>query len=93
MKALWLAVVLFSVSVSAMGNGKVLHDQSCMQCHAALMGGKANTIYQRSDKKVTSLARLEKQVSGCAVAADVNWTSKQHQQVVDYLATTFYGLK
>ncbi len=93
MKALLISAVLLTFAGNAMANGKILHDQSCLQCHAALMVGKANMIYSRNDRKVNSLGRLENQVAGCAVAAGVDWQALQIQQVVDYLATTFYRFK
>jgi len=93
MKRLLLMAAFWTLSGNVMANGKALHDQSCMQCHAALMGGNANAIYSRGDRKVNSLARLESQVTGCAVAAGVDWQARQYQQVVDYLATTFYRFK
>lgn len=73
-----------------MAQGKALHDVACLQCHASLTGGKPNSLYTRSDHKIKTLSGLKKQVKGCALAADANWTEQQHKDVVNYLATTFY---
>lgn len=81
--------LLLSVSGVAV-SGQVLHDRACLQCHAVLMDGKANAIYTRPNRIVMNLMRLESQVEGCALAADVTWLPKEHQRVVDYLARAFY---
>lgn len=87
-----LALLFLSVSATALAQGKQLHDANCMQCHASLTGGQANSIYSRADKGVKTLDGLNKRVANCAIAADVNWTSEQQQQVVDYLNSEFYKL-
>lgn len=88
----WLMIMMTFLWVSTvMAEGKKLHDNSCLQCHSALMAPSgANTIYSRSDRKITSLDGLVKRVRSCAVAADANWTTEQRQQVVRYLADTYY---
>ena len=78
------------VSTAVMAQGKDLHDTSCLQCHASLTGGKPNSMYTRPDHKISSLSALKKQVQGCAVAADANWSDEQREAVVSYLAKTFY---
>jgi hypothetical protein len=90
MKWLLMAVGVLVISPQVMADGKRLHDQSCMQCHATLMGGKATMIYTRLDKKINSFQQLESQVESCGVAAGVGWKSQEYQQVIQYLATTFY---
>ena len=86
----FIAGCLLSVSTVVLADGKALHDASCMQCHASLTGGDANSLYSRSDRKVKSLTGLEKRVANCAIAADANWTPAQQQQVIDYLNSGFY---
>lgn len=89
MKVIWLSCLLLMPSL-VLGQGNALHDESCLQCHASIMGGNANSIYTRSDHKVTSFPDLQKRVKGCAVAADANWSGKQRETVVQYLEKTFY---
>lgn len=86
----FIAGCLLSVSTILLADGKSLHDASCMQCHASLTGGDSNSLYSRGDRKVKSLAGLEKRVANCAIAADANWTPAQQQQVIDYLNSGFY---
>ncbi|MDT8310753.1 MAG: hypothetical protein RQ732_04840 [Methylophaga sp.] len=83
-------LVSLSVSPMLLADGRALHDANCMQCHASLTGGDGNTLYSRSDRKVKTLAGLEKRVANCAIAADANWTPVQQQQVIDYLNSRFY---
>lgn len=85
-----IAGLLLSVSSLLLADGRALHDANCMQCHASLTGGDGNTLYSRSDRKVKTLAGLEKRVANCAIAADANWTPAQQQQVIDYLNSRFY---
>ena len=85
-----VAMLFLSVSASALAQGKQLHDANCMQCHASLTGGQPNSIYSRADRGVKTLDGLEKRVTNCAIAADVNWTAAQQKQVVDYLNSQFY---
>ncbi len=87
--ALLFIVLIFSSA--AMAQGQALHDAACLQCHASLGGGNAYQLYQRADRKVKSLAELEKRVAFCMTAADVNWTKSQQQAVVQYLRNEFYG--
>lgn len=85
-----LAILFFCVSATALAQGKQLHDSSCMQCHASLTDGQPNSMYTRADRGVKSLAELGEQVTSCAIAADVNWSLAQQQQVVKYLNSQFY---
>jgi len=86
-----LTLFLFFYAAVVVANGKVLHDAACMQCHATLMGGNGNAIYNKPDSRITSFKRLQGQVAGCALAADVRWSSEEQRQVVNYLAKQFYS--
>lgn len=85
-----IVIVLLMMSSAVLADGQKLHGSSCMQCHSSLMGGDANSIYARPSSKIKNLAGLQKRVTACATAADANWTSEQKNQVVQYLANTFY---
>jgi mono/diheme cytochrome c family protein len=90
MKKLALSGLLF-IPTLVLADGKALHDSACIQCHAALMNGDANQMYQRLDKKVMSLGALVKRVDACATAADASWNKAQKAEVVDYLNQQFYS--
>lgn len=79
------------LSPTVMAQGKDLHDAACLQCHASLTGGKPTSLYTRADRKVTTLAKLQQRVKGCAIAADANWSDAERESVVKYLSKTFYG--
>ncbi len=89
MKTVWLSCLLLMPNL-VLAQGKALHDESCLQCHASITSGDANSIYTKADRKVTNFPALQKRVKGCAVAADANWSGKQRETVVQYLAKTFY---
>jgi mono/diheme cytochrome c family protein len=90
MKSYLISALILMTSSQVLAQGKTLHDANCLQCHASITGGKANSIYSRADHKIKTLAALEKQVSNCAVAADANWSETQREAVVNYLSETFY---
>jgi mono/diheme cytochrome c family protein len=90
MKSFLICALVLMLSPQIWAQGKTLHDASCLQCHTSITGGKPNSLYSRSDHKVKSIASLEKQVKGCAVAADANWSTVQREAVVNYLSETFY---
>jgi len=91
MKWFLIMMAVLWTSTTAMADGKKLHDSSCMQCHSSLMApNKANDIYARTNRKITSLDGLAKRVRSCALAADTDWTAEQRQQVVRYLADNYY---
>jgi hypothetical protein len=43
-------LLIVSLPVYA-GEGQQLHDQACLACHSALMSGKPEMMYLRTDKK------------------------------------------
>ena len=89
MRFYWLSLLLL-LPMTVLAQGKTLHDASCLQCHSSITSGKANSLYTRAEHKVKTLPALHKRVKGCAVAADVSWSSEQRETVVNYLAKTFY---
>lgn len=91
-KPLQILLLLMSVVFSsvAMAQGQALHDAACLQCHASLGNGNPYQLYQRADRKVKTLAELEKRVTFCMKAADVSWNKAQQQAVVEYLRAQFY---
>jgi len=90
MKSYLISALMLLISSQVLAQGKTLHDANCLQCHASLTGNKPNSLYSRTDHKIKTFAALVKQVSGCAVAADANWSETQREDVVNYLSETFY---
>ena len=71
-------------------NGATLHAGNCVACHASLTGGKPDTLYTRPDRRVTSLARLQKQVRFCEQQLELTWFDEEVSDVVEYLNVEFY---
>ena len=92
-----LPAVFFTLLTSAAqaanpAHGKDLHDANCQSCHASLMGGNANKIYTRADRRVSSLNGLRNQVTRCKTTVGVAWPDDQTDDVVEYLNSNFYKL-
>jgi mono/diheme cytochrome c family protein len=83
--ALWCLVGTESWSKDAKA-GKELHDARCLKCHGT-------DLYGASQRKITSLEALQKQVARCAKAAEADWTEAQAADVVEYLNGAFFHLK
>ena len=74
-------------------SGKTLHDGNCLQCHINIIGGDGNGLYTRKDRRVKTLAGLEKQVQRCKSNAGLAWNTQQVADVVNHLNNTYYQLK
>lgn len=70
--------------------GKELHDENCIRCHVSMVGGDGSGIYVREDRKMDSLATLNKQVRRCKTSLGVPWPDHQIDDVITYLNSTFY---
>lgn len=66
--------------------GEQYTDANCETCHAA-------SFYQREDRKVTSLLKLEATVEGCNTNLDVGWFPEDVSDVAAYLNREYYKFK
>lgn len=73
--------------------GKSLHEQNCMSCHAGIMGGDANSIYTRPNRRINSYSGLLNQVSRCKDNLGVSWPAEEVEDVASYLNKEFYHFK
>ena len=71
-------------------SGRELHQENCISCHQAKMGGDGSGIYTREDRRIDSFAALNKQVRRCKTSLGVPWPEHQIKDVIEYLNTTFY---
>ncbi len=89
-----LAIVLICGSpVSFAANvesGRELHQENCISCHQAKMGGDGSEIYTREDRRIDSFEALNKQVRRCKTSLGVPWPDHQIEDVITYLNETFY---
>jgi len=90
-----LTLITFTTTTFAAdpGNGKTLHNESCVACHSSLTNGKPSSLYTRPDRKFNSLSGLKNQVMRCQTSVGANWFDDQIEDVVQYLNTTFYKVK
>jgi len=73
--------------------GKQLLEENCIKCHADMVGGDGSKIYTRADRRIDSLAALNKQVHRCKTSLGVSWPEDQIADVVAYLNKTYYKFK
>lgn len=82
-----LALALFLASskgfTSERQDGRRLHDAHCLECHQT-------DVYTRSDRRVSSLPGLYKQVRFCEQQLELTWFDQEVESVAEYLNNTFY---
>ncbi len=66
--------------------GKTIHDRDCMGCHGVEM-------YTRDGLFVKSYKQLQAQVAFWVEKNGLTWTEDETDEVLDYLADTFYGFE
>lgn len=77
-------------AVADMARGEQLHTTHCAACHASMFGNNGSDIYTRSDRRISNLLGLKKQVRFCEQNLGLTWFDDQIQDVTDYLNATFY---
>lgn len=65
------------------GHGKALVAEHCTSCHDA-------AIYTRTERRVTTLEGLQKQVRRCELSLGLKWFDEDVADVVAYLNGTYY---
>lgn len=74
-------------------SGRELHQENCISCHKAQMGGDGSAIYTREDRRIESFEALNNQVRRCKTSLGVPWPEHQIDDVITYLNETFYKFK
>lgn len=82
-----------TLNAADISNGKSLHDDNCINCHASLLGGDGTSIYTRENRKMESYAALDKQVRRCRDSLGMSWPEEQIMDVITYLNESFYHFK
>ena len=102
MKALMLlfAFTIFSAAAHAAPEaggdanaGKILHEKSCVGCHARMFGGDGSKIYTRADHKVKTKQQLAAQISACNANVGAGWFPEEEAHVAAYLNQQYYKFK
>lgn len=83
-------IVTTASSAADFKSGKSLHDGSCINCHAKLVGGDGTAIYTRENRKIESYPALNKQVRRCRDSLGMPWPEDQIMDVIHYLNKSFY---
>jgi mono/diheme cytochrome c family protein len=90
---LGLLTLATTAQAADLNRGKQLHDQNCMTCHAGIMGGNANSIYTRENRRIESYDALVRQVGRCKDNLGVAWPEEEVKDVAAYLNHEFYHFK
>ena len=101
MKTSLATILTLGLSISCIGSahavdlkrGKQLLEENCIKCHADMVGGDGSKIYTRENRRIDSLAGLNKQVHRCKNSLGVSWPEDQIADVVAYLNKTYYKFK
>ena len=64
-------------------DGKALHTESCSKCHDS-------SVYTKSDRKIKSLASLEKRVRGCDANIGSNLEPEELKAISKFLNSEYY---
>lgn len=80
-------------AAEAQRDAVMLLQQSCDTCHASVHGGKAEAVYTRSTRRVTSPQVLVDQVRLWNSAAGAKWSEAEIQSVVKHLNDAYYKLQ
>ena len=64
-------------------HGKTLKQKHCMSCHD-------DGVYTRSDRRVTTLQGLHKQVKRCELTLELKWFDDDVNAVAGHLNEMFY---
>ena len=73
--------------------GQELHQKNCIACHTTLTNGQPDKLYTRSDRRVTSLEGLKKQVQRCELNLGLTWFDEDIDAVAAYLNQAYYHFK
>jgi len=74
------------LAAASADNGEDLHAANCTSCHN-------DSVYQRKDRRVTSMAGLKKQVQRCEQSLGLKWFDEDIDDVAAYLNSTYYHFK
>ncbi len=82
-----IQIILPSVGLSDVDEGRALHQESCLACH--IIEHNAD-FYERKDRKINDHFALRARVSFCANSLDVSWFPDEEMGVVEFLNQTYY---
>jgi predicted small secreted protein len=93
-RAITILLLLAPVPVLAAGNaaegGKLVEAKKCETCHANKTMGDASAVYLRKDRKVTSMARLQAQVTACNTQLNLGLFPEDEEHITAFLNERYY---
>jgi mono/diheme cytochrome c family protein len=90
------SLLLVSVSLAqaeemtAVEEGKALHDKNCLACHAGKTDNRPSQLYTRENRRVNDKEALQKQVEFCNEMLGLMLFDNEIQDIVTYLDTEYY---
>lgn len=63
---------------------EALYEENCVKCHGS-------EVYTRSDRKVTTLDGLERQVQRCELALGLRWFDEEIADMTRFLNEKYYN--
>jgi cytochrome c553 len=82
--AIVLTLLIASTAQSAdTAKGKTLVEQNCVRCHGS-------EVYTRSDRRITTLPGLHKQVRRCEQMLGLTWFDDDIDNVAGHLNQRYY---
>ena len=79
-------LVCFAVSADTGTPGQELHKSNCVSCHD-------DSVYQRQNRSVKSMADLKAQIQRCELTIDLGWSPEEVDSIAGYLNTKYYHFK
>ncbi len=73
--------------------GKPLVERDCVACHAQRMGGNAERMYLRADRRVQTPQQLLAQVRFCNTQLGTSYFPDDEANVAAYLNAQYYHFK
>jgi mono/diheme cytochrome c family protein len=70
--------------------GATLHAKDCVDCHVRRVGGDGTAMYTRSERKVTSTAKLDAQIAACNSQLATGYFPEEEAHIAAYLNLRYY---
>lgn len=83
---LTLFIAVTGQACADIAKGEALVKENCMRCHGP-------EVYTRSDRLITSLPGLHKQVRRCEQMLGITWFDDEIDNVAEYLNQQYYHFK
>lgn len=88
-----ILLTVSSVNAADLKRGKQLYEAQCTSCHVQMFGGNGSKIHTRTDRKISSLSALGKQVRLCTNNLNISWYDDEIQDVIHHINTSYYKFK